>query len=429
MDDWASDDEADLGDIGAELDLPQVELPPQPEPAAPVIPAVNAWSQPRQRGDARSLLPPGAGPGPRGGGGPPGRRTFDNGPGYQRRDDRGPPPQRGSGGPGGAHGGGGQGRPTVLYVSNLPSRTDENEIGSMFHNCGVSEIRVTHHSDTGNVKAAFVTIAAGTDPGPALGVDGSMLGNRPMHVKIDGSDRPRGGGGGGGGRERAAYGSGGFGVNGGGGGGGYGGSSYGGGGGGYSGGGGGFGGRRSNGDGGGGAWGGSAYEPAGGRDGARGDRDRDRGGRDREPRVQQFDPTIPTGPPSAGRKKLNLKPRTKPAPKLDIDHRAIGDKPRATGEFSRPGSRGDSRIGDTRMQRQVSETSQVSQESNKSTDAKGDKQFKTVKTGGSWDQKKSGKDEAALSSKLAGTKIADKSDDAPKPSLKNTFALLGEGDE
>lgn len=48
------------------------------------------------------------------------------------------------------------------------------------------------------------------------------------------------------------------------------------------------------------------------------------------------DPTIPTGPPPAGRKKLQLKPRTKPPPKLEVDQRAIGGPVRPAGAGSPP---------------------------------------------------------------------------------------------
>lgn len=56
--------------------------------------------------------------------------------------------------------------------------------------------------------------------------------------------------------------------------------------------------------------------------------------------TQADDPSIPTGPPPAGRKRLNLKPRTKPLPTLDIDHRAI-DQP---GRAGRGASMDDARL-------------------------------------------------------------------------------------
>lgn len=217
------------------------------------------------------------------------------------------------------------GGPTAtLYVTHLPFGTHEGEIAAFFGNCGVTpaDVRITRHSDTGNVKAAFVTTRGDINRDAALAMDGAKLSGRSVHVKIDGAGR-----GGGGQRERSGYG---------------------------------FGSRDRRGDellsaGGAGGhretgWSSGGWVdrsgPGGFDGGARGDKVREgwtgaggRGGAGsgKGPAEQREDPTIPTGPPPAGRKKLVLKPRTKPPPVLEVDTRAIdGVKPSAPVVASQP---------------------------------------------------------------------------------------------
>lgn len=288
MDDWGSDEG---GDLSLALDLPDVEIiKPKPAPApvsappAPVVPAVNAWTQRRETSDVRKLYR-----------GPVSTPNSDSRSNVVRQPPRSAPPvgrtpsNHGGAPPGNFGGGGGGGSQTkgvTLYVTNLPSRCEAREIRNIFSRAGCSDVRLTHHSDTGNVRAAFVELAAGVDPENALGLNGFTFEGRSIHVKIDGAGRS-----GGSGRSRNSYGSSGFGPN-------------------------GRDGRERNGRGGsGGHWGGSSYEPAGS------------GGRDRNDRdrTQAMDPTIPTGEAPPGRKKLQLKPRTKPLPVFKVDKSALAE--------------------------------------------------------------------------------------------------------
>jgi RNA recognition motif. (a.k.a. RRM, RBD, or RNP domain) len=220
-------------------------------------------------------------------------------------------------------------------MSNLPYEASENDVVGFFAEYGVTlqDVSLQRRAETGQVHAAVVKFRDATTASGAMGLDGAQFGGRTAHLKIDGADRRSSGGsrGGGfssgnfvphgvssppgygdagqwGGRERRSYGSSGFG--------------------GASprdgaGDGGGFGSRERKG------YGGSSgqYEPAGAHHGGGpGGRDREDGGSGRErrgPGMQADDPTIPQGPPPEGRKRLQLKPRTKPPPKLDIDTRQI----------------------------------------------------------------------------------------------------------
>jgi hypothetical protein len=233
-------------------------------------------------------------------------------------------------------------------MSNLPYETSEHDVVAFFREFGVGlgDVALQRRPDSGQVHAALVKFRDASTASSAMALDGAQLGSRTVHLKIDGMDRrsssgnrgggfssgnfvphgvgsPPGYGDGGqwGGRERRSYGSSGFGGaaprDGGGDGGGAG----------------GFGSRERKG------YGGVSghFEPAGGQfGGASGGSGRDReeggGGRERRgPGMQAADPTIPEGPPPEGRKKLQLKPRTKPPPKLDIDTRQIDPPVRSQG--------------------------------------------------------------------------------------------------
>lgn len=180
---------------------------------------------------------------------------------------------------------------SVLYVTHLPAEVTEHDVAGFFARCGVSvpDVRITRHSDTGNVKAAFVTVRGEANWEMALALDGAKLMGKSLYVKIDGADRrgatQRDRGYGFGGRDRAETG-------------------------------------RAEG-----MWG---ERPNSSFDGGSERRDARSKGRGRSFGEQREDPTIPTGPPPAGRKKLMLKPRTKPLPVLEVDKRAI-DGPKSSG--------------------------------------------------------------------------------------------------
>lgn len=396
MDDWGSDAGDDLGDISAIPDVQVPEPPPKPAHVA-AIPATNAWTRADQSGDVRS-----------GRGAPAARPVGRQGFGSFGAGGGAPPPRGGFSGaervPHPSAGGGGAARGVTMYVSNLPFDTDESEIADFFGACGVgsSDVRITRHSDTGNIKAAFVSLRPDQSTEAALACDGQPMRNRPVHVKVEGSDRAGGGGRSGGGRDRDRGGYGG---------------SYGGSGGGGASYGGSFGGRErreeSGGGGGwgGGGWGGSGgFEPAGDRgghgDGGRGDRDGGRGGRGDG--TQAMDPTIPTGPPPAGRKKLQLKPRTKPLPVLEIDERAISG-PRsgstASPAFSRDGARPSAPV------------ARAGRDS--------DLPSSGPPTSGRWTNAREAGDTIPAAKATAATSpTAKKDEEGSKPVLLNTFAAL-----
>lgn len=358
-DDWAETDGDGALDLSS-LALPEVKVPDPPAPTKPVVPAENAWTRVEQSsdvrrpvGDARAFGNP---------------RSAPPGIGNRRQELASPSPSHeqprgrfgfGNGGHGSGGGGGGGAAATsggssfsvqesTLYMTSLPSETSETEIAGFFSQYGVTpgDVRLTYHSDTGKVKAALIRLRDPETAQSALGMNGRQLGGRTPYIKIDGSDRRNGGrergggfssgnyqlhgsGGGGGppgygdgGRERRSYGSSGFGT-----------KNYRDGGmGGEGPGSGGYGGRRG--------YGGAngQFEPAG--TGMGGGRDRDDfGGRDRRgPIPQAADPTIPEGPPPEGRKRLQLKPRTKPMPKLDIDKRAIEPTGKSSSALAYPKS-------------------------------------------------------------------------------------------
>lgn len=418
-DEWGSDDGVDqgLGDISA---IPEVELPdPIPDPNPPkakqealAIPARNAWEKKSGSGDFRHLMrePPASAPAVvRGQGRRDAFNSFankdqDHGMGGPRKNYRSAP----NGGPSGSldgFGGGGGGRGTVLYVSNLPFETNENEISSFFQTaCDVSDVRLSYHSDTGNIKAAFVTLLQGQPADPALSLDGRLFGGRSLHVKIEGSDRRN--------RERGSYGSGGYGANGSGTGGSYG-SPYGG----SS-----FSSRDRRSSSGGGGWGGSggSYEaPSSSRT------DRDQPGENRGAGRQNDDPTIPTGPTPAGRRKLQLKPRTKPPPTLEIDHRAIDGVKKSEPASAPPVLRDGTRQGDQSRAVEVGEYTHRFQKLSEPGNI-------NRRPNSAGFEKVMGKDAAFKTSqhRLSSSRIAqEKSDEASKPTVHNAFAVLDEEED
>lgn len=367
-DDWG-EAEAGEGDLGlGDLGIPDVELPdipeptptPAPAPARTPAPQHNAWTASKQSSDVRRALrgSPGIGPGNSTQGGPPnshgasfGSRFGGGGSGGGVGGGVG-----GGGGPMGAanaHYGsrfnsGGSSQASTLYITNLPANTDESLLVDHFrrNNFSTVSVNITRHSDSGNVKAALVQLQ---DPETANAAVAALnerpVSGRNLRIKIDGSDRRSGGFGGGPpgydspSGNRRSYGSGGFGGNSHRDGGGYGSGAVGNNSSGFS--------RERKG------YGGASghFEPAGmpsGR-GSHGGHARDGtarhdGGRERRAAgMQADDPTIPVGPPPEGRKRLQLKPRTKPPPKLEIDERAIDSPSSHQGNTGRGTARAASR--------------------------------------------------------------------------------------
>lgn len=308
-DDWASDgdeEELALGDLSdiPDVDVPVPVKPPLPEPhqhpPAPVVPRQNAWTKPNQSHQVRSAVqsPPQQ---------PPQDRSLHRrqnsfpasfGSNLERPHQPAPRHQ-----PRSYHG-----PTTTLYVTNLPYQTHEQAIGDFFTSISVHVvgIRFTRHADTGNIKAALVTIVA-DHVAKALAADGRMFGGRILHVKIDGTDGKRGPR-----AERSHSRSPSFGSS--------------------------FGGRAPplNANGRSSSWHdrgpGHSFDSQLTR---RASDNRD----DRRSRSTPLakDPSIPLGPPPAGRKKLQLMPRTKPPPDLQVDQRTISQQKPPQSAMPAPG--------------------------------------------------------------------------------------------
>lgn len=301
-DDWASDSGDDLGDLSALPEIPVPEPPAKPAPPPLAVPPVNAWTSPNQSGDVRAAVrtrPPVSSPAR-----PAGRRDHFPFNTPTTPTDRSARPN-------------GSARGITLYVSNLPFETNEAQIAAFFSAAGVdpAAVHLSRHADTGNIKAAFVTLQPDTSPQLALSLNGRQLGSRSLHIKIEGSDRDRRSAnrdynhardrdrdrsshtpsysGSFGGRERRAAED------------------------------------APN------AWGSTSWND---RSSAAASKNfestserRDRANDSRDAKIpstrtdaqQPQDPTIPTGPPTPGRKKLQLKPRTKPPPVIEVDRRTV----------------------------------------------------------------------------------------------------------
>lgn len=412
MDDWGSDElnsDTDLGDISA---LPEVKVPEPPpqahKPARPAlaIPPVNAWTQRRESGDARVGRHPLSAP-PRSSAStstPPGVPRKDNHFAERDRSRKSPLPASRPNQRSNSH----SQRGTTLYVTNLPLDTNEQQVAEFFKSCAVSNVRLTYYNDTGNIKAAFVTLQPEEDPQKALALNGQVLANRALHVKIDGSDRR-------GPRDRA-YGSSGFGPaaspnsanahsN------AYAAPSYGG----------SFGSRERRAP--------TANATQGNTNTAASsvvspppgipspNTNESKGVERAERAAQPADPTIPTGPTPAGRKRLQLKPRTKPLPTLEIDHRAIGDTRSRTPNSAPPALRNGAR---TDMQPTSKSTAkQLSHGKQNGPRPDGMQQRRTPAREGHNAQ---GRAPSARST-------SEKVDDTSKPTLHNAFAILGVDEE
>lgn len=379
-DDWASDgdEEAGLGDISA---IPEVKIPEQTrkpvQPPLRSIPPVNAWAvRPPNDGHDAIRHPTRL---PKQGLTPRQSRRDNNKPslsGSFERTER--PNSR-------INSASGSSRPVTLYVTNLPFDANESTITAFFESHGVrfANVRITRYSDTGNIKAAFVPLLPEQNVEHALSVDGRSLGSRKIHVKIDGTD---------GSRRRDRPGS-------------LGSVSYGG----------SFGGRerreKSTNSWGAGSWSDRPSASVDALDRRMSDR-KDEGRRDSS---QIPDPSIPTGPPPAGRKKLQLKPRTKPLPVLDIDKRAI-DPP--TTPASAPPVSGREENGSRRLSNLDSE--------------KGTKPSKNPLVRGQQSPGSGAADESWTAAKETGvTRLSSlnpssnkKEDDSKRPVLLNAFAAL-----
>lgn len=283
-DDWATDGEGDgLGDLS---DIPQVELPPalkkassEPVPLPPAniqpsTPPRNAWANPTQSDHIRA---------------PPQNQQ----PNLNRLQNSLPTALQSN-----IHSNSHPNNPhsTSLYAANLPYQTNEQAIQDFFTNYEVNvlNIRLLKHPNTVKIKAAIISIAA-DHLQKALATDGKLFGGRAMHVKIEGTDSRRG-------RERerdrdrdrdrihtrtASFGSS-------------------------------FPSRPTSNP----SW--QDRGPGSSFDSQFNRRQSDPIREDRRNRISPAsDPSIPTGPPPAGRKKLNLKPRTKPPPQLQVDQRVV----------------------------------------------------------------------------------------------------------
>ena len=413
-DDWADSDGEDLGDL---VDLPTVQIvepPPPPSPPAetkpptptPPAPAPNAWSA-NQSNDVRNLIrqpgslnPPPINPPPRNApprNQPPRRyMPFNSAPNPNpppihrpqaaqsptrlRRD---PPPRRDHAAslPNDRPRAPGATRPLTLFVNSLPSNATEQDIAGLFttRNVQVSDIRISRHSDTGSVRAAFVVVNQ-YQREEALAVNGAILGTRPVSVRIDDNNNRRHTYN----NANASYSS--FGSN----------------------------KREENG------WGAGGWtdRPSRSYDVA------DRKGVDsrydrRQPHMAR-DPTIPTGPEPAGRKKLQLKPRTKPLPVIEVDRRAIdgpASRPNPTARptadrdrFSNDNRRGGFANGGRGDARSPDRGGWVSNSSGRDNDR--------------WSNARDGAPPRAAAGRFQNNTSAKKDGDSKRPVLVNAFSAL-----
>lgn len=192
--DWASDGEDGdgLGDISA---IPEVEVPNQPSPPkseasepqrplSPPPPPPNAWGSATESGDVRASLarirshpPPARGAR---------RDNFSNQLGLQPA-----PPGMQSPLNNRARGTSNSRGGVALYLTNLPFNTTEADISSFFTNAQFppTDIRIMRHQDSGKVRGATVTLRPDAPVKDALALHGMSFGGRPLNVRIDGGER------------------------------------------------------------------------------------------------------------------------------------------------------------------------------------------------------------------------------------------------
>ncbi|PXF45760.1 hypothetical protein BWQ96_04528 [Gracilariopsis chorda] len=400
-DDWASEGEEEgLGDLS---DIPDVDLPvqiktplpePTPQPPAPVVPRQNAWTKPNQSQQVRSAVQS-----------PAQHQQQPQGRALHRRQNSFPasfgsnlerPSQPAPRHQPRSH----TGPTTTLYVTNLPYQTHEQAIGDFFtaSSVHVVGIRLVKHPDTGNIRAALVTVVADHVP-KALAVDGRMFGGRTIYVKIDGTDGKRGARG-----ERSQSRNPSFG------------SSF-----------------------------GTRAPPLNGN--ARSSSWHDRGPGhsidsqltrrasdnrdDRRSRLAPLakDPSIPVGPPPAGRKKLQLMPRTKPPPELQVDQRAISQQKPPQSAMPAPGRQDSEKFSQNRAgppPRRVNSYGgeRSSTRGDRSSDRfdRVDRRDRGPRMDDSRNKWTNSKETAT--SRPSSQPTAKKEDDSKRPVLQNTFAAL-----
>lgn len=184
-DDWASDgaDGDGLGDISAipEVKLPDPPEPPKPESPKPVPPPPTAWTNTSKSDDVRASLAR-ARPYPST---PPGLRR-DNSETQQFPGSSAPASSGAQAGaldrprtPSNSRGG------VALFVSNLPYETSQDQIVQFFEQSGMPAVSVRAIRAQEKLRGAVVTLGTDISPERALSLNGSLFGGRHINVRMD----------------------------------------------------------------------------------------------------------------------------------------------------------------------------------------------------------------------------------------------------
>lgn len=74
--------------------------------------------------------------------------------------------------------------PWILFVANLPFDAVESALESHFEDCGVLNVRLVRHRDTGRVRNAYVELKDADGLRKALTHDGKNLAGRPLRLDV-----------------------------------------------------------------------------------------------------------------------------------------------------------------------------------------------------------------------------------------------------
>ena len=74
--------------------------------------------------------------------------------------------------------------PWILFVANLPFDAVESALESHFEDCGVLNVRLVRHRDTGRVRNAYVELKDADGLRKALTHDGKNLSGRPLRLDV-----------------------------------------------------------------------------------------------------------------------------------------------------------------------------------------------------------------------------------------------------
>lgn len=189
-DDWASDGEdgGGLGDINALPEVKVVDIPPPPKPVSPkpTAPPPNAWTSSAESGDMRASLAR-AGPKPHHhhppGSRVPRRPVFPSNSAIPSKHHPHSAPH---------HSDRQRSMPNAragvsLFVSNLPMDTTQAAITAFFtrEQFPPVDVHILRQSNSGNVRAAVVTLHPDALTPEALSLDGKPFSGRALSIRLD----------------------------------------------------------------------------------------------------------------------------------------------------------------------------------------------------------------------------------------------------